>query len=347
MSEFNERLMEKVQKSFVQLYPEFPKNMLIEVTNKCNCKCLFCANEKMKRKRGFISPEIVEKVLNGAYQLGTREVGFYTTGESLLDYNLEKYILKAKKIGYQYIYLTTNGILLNQKRIESLVKAGLDSFKLSINGINRIDYEFIHGIDLFDLVYCNLKNLYEYRQINNFNYKIFVSYIATKYTDYNHEEIKKNFASYCDEVAIINVRNQGGYMPSINEALKCSSEENKIPGARQLPCYYPFKSLIVTYEGYLTACCTDFENQLVYADLKKESLEASWHNEKITFLRKQHLAKKILENMCYNCIYDKKCLGKALDSNLSENLDEDVFASENVLKRVKKYRDGGKSYGIS
>ena len=51
--------------------------------------------------------------------------------------------------------------------------------------------------------------------------------------------------------------------------------------------------------------------------------------------------------MCYNCIYDKKCLGKALDSNLSENLDEDVFASENVLKRVKKYRDGGKSYGIS
>ena len=124
--------------------PEFPtKNLLIEVTNHCNNKCLFCANRKMTRKKSFINKKTLAKVLKECYNLGSTEVGFYATGEPLLNKNLEEYVELAKKIGYNYVYITTNGILANKDRIDQLFKNGLDSIKFSINAIEKHKYKCI------------------------------------------------------------------------------------------------------------------------------------------------------------------------------------------------------------
>ena len=61
------------------------KTLMIEITNHCNNKCIFCYNEKMKRKRKFIDENLCNKVLKEAHELGCREVGFYVTGEPLLN----------------------------------------------------------------------------------------------------------------------------------------------------------------------------------------------------------------------------------------------------------------------
>ena len=47
----------------------------------------------------------------GAYELGTREVGMYATGEPFIVPELASYIKLAKDIGYTYVYLTSNGAL--------------------------------------------------------------------------------------------------------------------------------------------------------------------------------------------------------------------------------------------
>lgn len=170
-------------------HPPFPnKNLLIEVTNHCNNTCLFCANRKMTRKKDFINPRIVEKVLKDCYNLGTREVGFYATGEPLINKKLEEYILFAKNIGYQYIYLTTNGILADKDRIDKIFENGLDSLKFSINAINSETYRIIHGTDNFNIVMRNLQNAYNVKQEKYNDKKISVSYIMTKYSI----ESKKN-----------------------------------------------------------------------------------------------------------------------------------------------------------
>ena len=63
------------------------------------------------------------------------------------------------------------------------------------------------------------------------------------------------------------------------------------------------------YEGYLTVCCTDFQNYFVYADLNKESLRASWNNEYITKLRKRHLEGEIEGMPCVSCVASKNLYG--------------------------------------
>ena len=117
------RINDVVNSSIYSENPEFPKKgMLIEITNLCNDACIFCFNKNMVREKGFIDSKLVDKVLNEAYELGMREVGFYTTGEPLLNKNLEDYIYKAKTIGYQYVYITTNGVLADINRVKNLIE---------------------------------------------------------------------------------------------------------------------------------------------------------------------------------------------------------------------------------
>lgn len=219
------RINDVVNASIYSENPDFPrKGMLIEVTNLCNDACIFCFNKNMVREKGVIDPNLVDKVLMEAYELGMREIGFYTTGEPLLNKNLEDYIYKAKAIGYQYVYITTNGVLADISRMKHLIENGLDSIKFSINAINSDEYRFIHGKSDFEKVITNLKELYNYKLANNISINIFVSYIRTKYTDKSITEIKEFFNDICDEVAIMNAENQGGLQPEINDLLLSESD---------------------------------------------------------------------------------------------------------------------------
>ena len=165
------------------LEPPFPRtNFLIETSNACNHSCIFCTHQKMRRKVGKIKPGIVNDILKQAYDLGTREVGFYATGEPFLVPELADYIIKAKEIGYEYVYLTSNGALATPERIRDVINAGLDSIKFSINAPEKDTYAFIHGKDDFDIVMSNLKYLYQYRNESGKKYKIFVTAILTRFT---------------------------------------------------------------------------------------------------------------------------------------------------------------------
>lgn len=141
--------------------PPFPRNMLIEVTNRCNHKCIFCAHKKMRRPFGNCDKRSMTNIIRQAFELGTREVGFYLTGEPLLNNDLEYYVGLCKKIGFEYIYLTTNGVFAEKERIRKLCEAGLSSLKFSINAATKETYQFIHGRDDFDKVFRNLIDINE------------------------------------------------------------------------------------------------------------------------------------------------------------------------------------------
>lgn len=283
------------------LTPEWPKVMLLETTNYCNHSCVFCDHSKMTRPKGFIKESLAYRILEEAYEEGTKEVGFYMFGEPLLDQNLEKYISYAKKIGYSYTFITTNGFMLDEKRMISIVDSGIDSIKFSINGGNKNHYFFAHGMDCFEKVRDNLIRLSEYRKINNKNYKIYISSVLTKYTQNDELEIRKIFSSYVDDIDISNCHNQAGYISDEIEGIL------KIEGTPHSyfinnSCFYPFNRLHITYEGYLTLCCVDYQNYLVVEDLNHTSLKDAWNSKKFQDIRQKHINDRLEGTLCYNCL---------------------------------------------
>lgn len=284
------------------LKPSFPTNMSVELTNACNYKCIFCANRKMKRKIGHIDMNLLARLLNEAYSLGTTDIGLYTTGEPFVSKELEKSIAIAKKIGFNYVYITTNGALATPERLKKVVDAGLDSIKFSINAGIPQTYKYIHGRDEFYKVLSNLQFAHKYREENNKDYSIYVSYVIMRD---NHEEcdtLKTLIEPFVDDLIFDHARNQGGMMPELNDdnnaAVIPPLDEKKI-------CSLPFNKIHITCEGFLTICCADFENNLVVADLNKESLKDAWNNDLFVEIRRRSLEHKLEGTLCYNCLYNK------------------------------------------
>ena len=106
--------------------PDFPtKEMLVELVNACNHRCIFCAQAKMTRKTREISPELLKRVMREAHELGVEEIGFYSTSEPFMCKSLSSYVRFAKEIGFNYVYITTNGALHDRRRLKEVIDSGL------------------------------------------------------------------------------------------------------------------------------------------------------------------------------------------------------------------------------
>lgn len=317
---------------------EFPRNMLMELTNMCNDSCLFCANSKCTRKRGIIKPELAKRILEEAYSLGTREVGFYQTGEPLLDPNLEEYISFAKKLGYDYVYITTNGALLTAERAEKVVNAGIDSIKFSINASNSRDYFLIHGKDDFDKVMENLIYLDTLRGEDRQKFSLYISYVATRYTTAEKDDFTHKYKKYVDDIVFANCVNHGGNMA--NEIAKYLAIKSDVASPGEIICTMIFNRLHVTYEGYLTMCCVDFQNYLVVADLNKERLKDAWNNSFACSLRTRHLQQNLKGTMCFNCLNNCNDPVEPLRKEYATEITVDNWdKSEAIAKRVREWEE--------
>lgn len=312
------------------LEPPFPiTNFLLELSNACNHKCLFCAHQKMKRKVGKMAPEMVESVLRQAYDLGTREVGLYATGEPFIVPELADYVKLAKDIGYTYVYLTSNGALATPERIRAVVDAGVDSVKFSINAPERKLYEFIHGRDDFDTVMEHLKYLNQYRRESGRNFKIYITGILTRYTQQTREDYFEVFDGLADQIVFKNVYNQGGYMPEIDSLLKCTDDTEQFRR-----CNLPFDALCVTCEGYLSVENADFENMLIVADLNKVSLKEGWYGEKMKEVRRMFLEDCLEGTLCHGCVHHCQSPAQPLMPECATN-NPDIFVDWPVRERIK------------
>ena len=77
---------------------------------------------------------LFERLLLELRAASVEEIGMFYLGESFLCSWLDEAIAFAKKdCGFPYVFLTTNGSLATPERLDSCMRAGLDSLKFSYN----------------------------------------------------------------------------------------------------------------------------------------------------------------------------------------------------------------------
>lgn len=327
------RLKKANRENLYSLEPPFPKtNFLVEISNACNHACIFCAHQKMQRKVGKLNQELAFSVLKQAYDLGTREVGFYATGEPFLNKELPEYIAKAKEIGYTYVYLTSNGSLATPEKIRAVIDAGLDSLKFSINAPQRKLYKFIHGRDDFDTVVEHLKYAHQYRIESGKDFKLYVTGILTRYTENLKDKYKEVFGELADEIVFKYVYNQGGYMPEIDPFLRCEEDTEE-----RRRCNLPFDALCLTQEGYLSVENADYENMLIVADLNKVSLKEGWYGEAMKEMRRKFMEDDLGGTLCDGCVHHNCSPAMAITPQYSSLQDKQFdFDDSLVRNRIAK-----------
>ena len=302
-SHVGRRLIKMINDSRRELTPPFPRQIQIETTNICNHRCEFCAYTMMERAKGVIGNDLFERLVTEAFDCGAREIGLFAGAEPLTCKSLDKYIAFCKELGFEYIYISTNGGLGGHSLFKRLLDAGLNSIKFSVNGGDRATYERVHGKDNYDSVISNIKYVSEYR--NTVPQKVYLglSFVGMPDTKDSFSILKKDLEGFVDEFIYYEASNQSGQMPNL-------------PDPPYRDCHLPFNKLHISREGYLKVCCNDYENLLAVEDLNTVSLSEAWASDRFQKIRKMHLDDDLEGTVCANCIRASKTDPRPLNNEL-------------------------------
>jgi putative metalloenzyme radical SAM/SPASM domain maturase len=115
----------------------YPSRIFVETTTRCNMKCQMCVKQSMgsglvEGDLSFETFEALEPALTRAEALLLNGIG-----EPLLHPALESFIRRAKELmpAGSWVGFQSNGLLLDETRASSLVRAGLDRICLSLDAI--------------------------------------------------------------------------------------------------------------------------------------------------------------------------------------------------------------------
>jgi pyruvate-formate lyase-activating enzyme len=274
--------------------PPWPKHVNVELGNVCNHRCVFCAYSLMERTKGNIKVEQLKKWLNEAHELGSRILGLHAGAEPFASPHLEYFTKYAKEIGYEYVYISTNGSLAVPERMKKVVDAQMDSIKFSINAGDRETYRKIHGRDHFERVIEHLRFAKEYRAKRKKPY-LSVSFVIVGDNAHTLDKLKNITANLVDEFISFKASNGNGQLPGVGGP--SAFLNNNV-------CAIPFNKLYISWEGFLRVCCNDYENLLAIADLNEVSLKDAYYSQEFMDFRRRHLDDRLEGTLCYNCKYN-------------------------------------------
>lgn len=296
----------RMEVDFANPRPQFPREVIFDLNNDCNCRCFFCSNHKLERhlrmdkKLGF-------KLLKDFYDMGTREAALYGTGEPFLRNDLAEFVAEAKRIGYSYVYISSNGTIADPKRAKPVLDAGLDSIKFSINAGTKESFIKVQGVDMFEKVIENIRWICSYRKESGLKYRVYVSMVPTAKTEGEWPILQRLLSEYVDEMDYRGCSNQGANMLENNITEKIDPK-NLLGSLKSWQhrgkCPDPFYRCAVTTEGYMSVCCVDYQNYLIIADLNTTSVKDAWCGDLFVDFRKRHNSGDLKGTICYNCLHN-------------------------------------------
>lgn len=131
-----------------------PAHLQVEITNKCNLRCLSCHRDLLYPKTTNMSFKKFKKMFDDVRPARINVSGL---GEPFLNPDVFKIIQYAKK-SHCSVNCATNFTLVGNK-IENLLDSGIDQIKISIDAANRETFLRIRKKDMYNILIENIRKL--------------------------------------------------------------------------------------------------------------------------------------------------------------------------------------------
>ena len=159
--------------------PDLPRNLYLEVTNRCNLKCRACILYKgsWEPPRDITMDELV-RITDQLPDL--ERIALHGIGEPLLNRDLPAMIrhLKDRRVSVMF---NSNGILLDENRQDDLIAAGLDELRISLDAASTEGYRAMRNSNQFDRIIKNLRSMVDrIRNHSRNRLKLSLWYLGTR-----------------------------------------------------------------------------------------------------------------------------------------------------------------------
>jgi hypothetical protein len=271
--------------------PRMPEIVQIESTNICNAKCVFCPRDEMHRRQGIMSFDLFRKVVDECAELGITHVRVHNYGEPFVDRQLVEKVRYAKQKGIQEVGMISNGSLITEEVARGMVTAGLDAINISVDAAGREVFESTRIGLKYDKVIANIERLVKIRaELGRRRPKLILSFVRQN-NSLDEQAFIEHWKAIADKIHITDLHNWAG-------TLNKESDVN-------YPCYRPWLTFTVLWDGRVSLCCADFDGHHILGDLNTQSIREVWDAEPYRRARREHLESGGPE-ICRSCDLPRK-----------------------------------------
>lgn len=270
---------------------EFPLHLDIETTSHCNLKCPFCATTYSSFDDGFITLDLVKKILDEGGREGLYACKFNFRGEPLLHKEIGKFVSYAKKVGIIDVYFNTNAVLLDREKAKMLIDSGLDRITISFEGYEKETYERSRVGAKFEKVLSNIEQLRDLReQLGSSTPKIRLQ--AVLIPELNGK-IGEFVSFWKDRVDQVSYNDMEPAVDTVQQTIKQVQSD--------WICPFPYQRLTIMWDGTITVCKNDYFGKLALGNSKENSIKEVWlkANEEIRNIHRSGRAHEL--EACCEC----------------------------------------------
>jgi len=255
--------------------PSMPEIVQIEATNICNAKCVFCPRDDMHRRQGIMSLELFKKIVDECAELGITHVRMHNYGEAFVDRRLVEKVRYAKEKGIKEVGMISNGSLITEPVARGMIDAGLDAINISVDASGKEVFEATRIGLKYDKVIANIERLLRLRgESGKRRPKLILSFVRQN-NSADEQAFIEHWKTIADKIHVTDLHNWAG-------TLNTKSDVN-------FPCYRPWLTFTVLWDGRVSLCCADFDGKTILGDLNTHSIAEIWNADPYRNARRQHL----------------------------------------------------------
>ena len=271
--------------------PILPEIVQIESTNICNAKCVFCPRDEMHRRQGVMSFDLFKKIVDECAELGITHVRVHNYGEPFIDRRLVEKVRYAKSKGIQEVGMISNGSLISEDVARAMIEAGLDAINISVDAGGRDVFESTRIGLKYDKVIGNVERLVRLRaELGRRRPKLILSFVRQN-NSADEQAFIEHWKGIADKIHITDLHNWAGTL----------NRESDVT----YPCYRPWLTFTVLWDGRVSLCCADFDGRTVLGDLNTSTIQEVWNAEPYRKARRMHLESGGPE-ICRSCDLPRK-----------------------------------------
>ena len=298
-----------------------PMILFVDPSSMCNFKCKFCPTgnpeliKETGRWQGRMDFGLYKKTIDDLKEFDgqLKVLRLYKEGEPFLNKQLADMVRYAKESGaVNYIDTTTNGYLLESRRIKPILDAGLDRINISVDGMSDEQFLEFTGVKVnFEKYVENIHNLYEIKG----DCEIVIKIAGDFMTEEEKDRFFDTFGNFADRIFIENV---APCWPEFDVedrlGVKITKGIYDQPIGNINTCPYIFYSISVNSDGSVSLCFLDWARKLLIGDVRKQSLKEIWKGEALFQHQIEHLRGKRKEkDVCRQCGQLSHCLPDNID----------------------------------
>lgn len=255
--------------------PRLPEIVQIESTNICNAKCVFCPRDEMHRRQGVMSFDLFRKITDECAALRITHLRVHNYGEPFLDRHLTEKVRYAKQKGIPEVGMISNGSLITDKIARGMIEAGLDAINISVDAGGKDVFDSTRlGLN-YDKVIANVERLVRIRgELGKRRPKLILSFVRQN-NSADEQAFIEHWRQIADKIHITELHNWAGTL----------NHESDVT----YPCYRPWLTFTVLWDGRVSLCCADFDGHTILGDLRTSSIQEIWNNEAYRRVRREHL----------------------------------------------------------